>query len=80
MSTRRSSHPHTTTTAPDPSRAAAARAPRLLTLADAALRLSLSYWGVRDLIVAGQLPSVRLNRRVLIDPADLERLIQRSKG
>jgi excisionase family DNA binding protein len=57
-------------------------APQLITLRQAAERLSLSYWAVRDLVIRGHLPAVRLPgtqhkdlRRVLIDEADLTSFI-----
>ena len=57
---------------------------RLVPLREAAQRLSLSYWGARDLVLRGHLPATRLPgkggkdlRRVLISSADLERFIAR---
>ena len=55
---------------------------RLLTLHVVAGRLSLSYWGARDLVVRGYLPAIVLPgkrgknlRRILIDERDLEKFI-----
>lgn len=53
--------------------------PRLFSLKQAAAYLNVSYWTVRDLVFQGDLPSVRLGRRVLIDRHDLEALIEKSK-
>jgi hypothetical protein len=56
--------------------------PRLITLQEAAARLSLSYWAMRDLVLRGYLPRVRLPgrpgkdlHRILIDARDVERFI-----
>ncbi len=59
---------------------------RLLDLRSAAAYLSVSYWTVRDFILNGTIPSVKLPcprardgrtiRRVLIDRNDLDRLIE----
>jgi excisionase family DNA binding protein len=53
-----------------------------MTLRQVAAHLSLSYWAVRDLVIRGHLPAVRLPgtrhkdlRRVLIDEVDLTAFI-----
>ena len=46
--------------------------PRLLTIADAAVRLNLSEHTVRRRIASGELPAVRLGALIRIDPDDLE--------
>lgn len=67
--------------------------PRLVTLVEAARYLNCSYWTVRDWCLSGRLPKVVLPalrprpgerprtalRRVLIDRADLDTLIQQAK-
>ena len=53
--------------------------PRLLGVREAALYLSLSHWTVRQLVWDGQLPAVRIGRRLLFDVRDLDALIDRSK-
>ena len=63
--------------------------PRLLDLKAAATYLGLSYWTVRDLVLAGILPSAkipcprsrdgRMIRRILIDRHDLDGFIEQSK-
>jgi excisionase family DNA binding protein len=45
--------------------------PLAISIKDAALALSLSPWTIRKWIAKGILPSVRLGRRVLIEPATL---------
>jgi hypothetical protein len=62
--------------------ATAAPVARLLTIRQVAARLALSYWGARDLVNRGHLPSVRLPgkqgselRRLLVDERDLEAFI-----
>ncbi len=47
----------------------------LFGLWDAAASLGLSHWTLRDWIRKGKLQAVRLGRRVLVEPAELERLI-----
>jgi hypothetical protein len=61
--------------------------PRLLDQEGAARYLAVSTWTVRDLEAAGHLPRVRLPlpggrdlRKLLYDRADLDRLIEASKG
>lgn len=52
---------------------------RLYTLSEAAEYLGRSVWSVRRLIWEGVLPSVRVQRRVHLDLADMENLIEQSK-
>ena len=62
---------------------------RLLSLKAAGDYLGVSYWTVRDLVAAGELPAVKLPcprahdgramRRTLVDRVDLDRLIERWK-
>ena len=53
---------------------------RLYTLPEeAAEYLGRSTWSVRRLIWDGVLPSVRVHRRVHLDVADMENLIEQSK-
>ena len=52
---------------------------RLLDYHHAARYLSVSYWTVRDMVCRGELPRVRVGRRVLIDRNDLHDLISRNK-
>ncbi len=42
---------------------------------DAAARLGLTHWTLRKYIAQGKLRAVRIGRRVLIEPAELERLV-----
>jgi len=67
--------------------------PRLLDLHQAAAYLSVSYWSVRDYVLAGLIPAVQMPalrpregdrprntlRRVLVDRADLDAFIDRAK-
>jgi excisionase family DNA binding protein len=60
---------------------------RLLDLEAAAAYLSCSTWTIRDLISSGTLRRVRITlphgvevRRLLVDRADLDTLIERSKA
>jgi excisionase family DNA binding protein len=50
-----------------------------LGIKDAARALSLSPWTVRKYIAKGLIPCVRVGRRVLVEPAELERLLSRSR-
>ena len=62
---------------------------RLMDLRTAAEYLGCSYWTLRDLVLNGHIPAVRIPsprardgrvmRRILIDSRDLERLIERWK-
>ncbi len=52
---------------------------RLLSVREAGNYLSLSHWTVREMIWRGELPEVRIGRRLLVDVRDLDELIQRSK-
>jgi hypothetical protein len=70
-----------------------AGAPRLLNLHQSADYLGLSYWSVRDYVLAGAIPTVTLPalrpregaragktlRRVLIDREDLDAFVARCK-
>ncbi len=53
---------------------------RLLTLREVASLLALSTASIRRLISSGQLPALRLTRRLLVDVHDLERVIQELKA
>jgi len=52
---------------------------RLFSVQEAALYLGLSSWTVRSLGWGGQIPEVRVGRRVLYDRQDLDRFIEASK-
>ena len=62
---------------------------RLMDLRTAAAYLGCSYWTLRDLVVSGHVPAVRIPspratdgramRRILIDTRDLDTLIERWK-
>ena len=72
---------------------ASSLSPRLLNLRQAAAYVGCSYWSVRDWCLAGVLPTVALPplrpregerakaslRRVLIDRADLDALVEQHK-
>jgi excisionase family DNA binding protein len=47
---------------------------------EAATYLGVSYWTLRDMLFRGELPTVRIRRRVLIDRADLDRYIGQAKN
>jgi excisionase family DNA binding protein len=51
----------------------------LYSIADVSTRLGLHRNTVKRLIATGQLPHVKLGRRVLIDPRDVERLIEANR-
>lgn len=48
-------------------------------LKEAAGVVGLSHWTLRKLIAAGRLPTVRINRKVLIEPAALRALVERGR-
>jgi excisionase family DNA binding protein len=52
---------------------------RLYTVPEAAEYLGRSIWSMRRLIWEGMIPSVRVQRRVHLDVADMENLIEHSK-
>jgi excisionase family DNA binding protein len=53
--------------------------PRLLSQKVAAAYLGISYWTLRDLCFRGDIPYLRVKRRVLVDRVDLEAYITRCK-
>ncbi len=52
---------------------------RLFSQKEAAIYLGISYWMLRDLIFRGEIPCVRMKRRVLLDLVDLDAYIDKSK-
>ena len=46
---------------------------------DAAALLGVSQWAIRRWIKAGKLRAVRLGRRILIEPAELQRLVEQGR-
>lgn len=58
---------------------ASAPAPRLLSIPQAAAYLGVSAWALRHLIWEGQLPEVRVRRRVMVDVEDLQVFIRAAK-
>lgn len=52
---------------------------RLFDVWEAASYLGLSHWALRKRISFGEIPIVRIGRRVLIDRYDLEQLILDNK-
>ena len=63
-------------------RSAAATASRLLTLQQASREYGPPYTSLRDLVIRGHLPGVRLGdgRRIWVRRADLDRLIEQRAG
>ncbi len=55
------------------------RSSRLLTIAEAAERLSVSVRNIRHQIYLRRLPIVKVGRLVRIDERDLERFIERGR-
>ncbi len=53
--------------------------PRLFSQKEAAAYLGISYWTLRDLCFRGDIPYVRVKRRLLVDRQDLEAYITRAK-
>ena len=52
---------------------------RLISQKEAAAYLGISYWTLRDLLFRGDIPHVRVKRRILVDRVDLESYIQKNK-
>jgi hypothetical protein len=55
--------------------------PMLLTLKQAAKRLGLTEWAMRERIWSGDIPIIRFpgGRKIYLDPRDLERLVEKNK-
>jgi excisionase family DNA binding protein len=51
-----------------------------LGLKDAADAVGLSHWTLRQYIREGKVQAIRLGRRVLIEPAELQRLVEQGRG
>jgi excisionase family DNA binding protein len=49
-------------------------------LKEAADAVGLSHWTLRQYIRQGKLAAIKLGRRVLIEPGELQRLIEQSRG
>jgi excisionase family DNA binding protein len=56
--------------------------PLLVGVPDAAEAIGLSPWTIRQYVRRGKIRAVRIGRRVLIEPSELQRLIDegRAKG
>lgn len=52
---------------------------RLYTILEASTYLGRSVWSVRELIWKGELPSVKVGRRVHLDIYDLDAFIEKNK-
>ncbi|MGP0593561.1 helix-turn-helix domain-containing protein [Nitrospira sp. T9] len=52
---------------------------RLISEQEAAQYLGISYWTIRNLRFRGELPSIKIHRRILIDRQDLDAYISRLK-
>ena len=53
--------------------------PRLLSQQEAAAYLGISYWMLRDLTFRGEVPHVKIGRRILVDRFDLDAYLDRAK-
>ncbi|MDR4469549.1 MAG: helix-turn-helix domain-containing protein [Nitrospira sp.] len=53
--------------------------PRLLSQREAATYLGISYWTLRDLTFRGEIPHVKIRRRILVDRLDLDAYLDRMK-
>lgn len=53
--------------------------PRLLSQHEAAAYLGISYWTLRDLTFRGEVPHVKIGRRILVDRLDLDAYLDRVK-
>ena len=53
--------------------------PRLLSQREAATYLGISYWTLRDLTFQGEIPHVKIRRRILVDQLDLDAYLDRMK-
>lgn len=64
---------------PAPTNHSAGVRPRLLSVREAACYVGISHWTLRQKAWEGELPEVRLGRRLLFDLRDLDAWIERSK-
>jgi excisionase family DNA binding protein len=48
-------------------------------LKEAAASIGLSHWTLRQWIRQGKIAAVRIGRRILVEPAELERLIEEGR-
>ena len=55
------------------------RKKRLISQKETAEYLGISYWTVRDMVFRGDIPHIRIGRRILMDILDLDDYIQKSK-
>ena len=53
---------------------------RLISQKEAGEYLGISYWTVRDMVFRGDIPHIRIGRRILMDIKDLEEYIQKNKS
>ncbi len=53
--------------------------PRLLSQRESATYLGISYWTLRDLTFRGEIPHVKIRRRILVDRLDLDAYLERMK-
>jgi len=53
---------------------------RLISQKEAAEYLGISYWTVRDMVFRGDIPHIRIGRRILMDIKDLEEYIKKNKS
>jgi excisionase family DNA binding protein len=47
---------------------------------DAAKAVGLSHWTLRQYIRQGKIAAVRIGRRVLVEPGELQRLVERGRA
>ena len=52
---------------------------RLISQKQAGEYLGISYWTVRDLVFRGDIPHIKIRRRILMDIQDLEEYIKKNK-
>jgi len=52
---------------------------RLLSQQEAAVYLGISYWTLRELNFRGDIPYLRIGRRILVDRRDVDTYLERGK-
>ena len=50
-----------------------------LSVKDAAAAVGLTHWGIRKFIRQGKLRAVKIGRRILIEPSELQRLVAQGR-
>ncbi len=53
---------------------------RLFSLKEASVYMSMTLWGVRQLVWKGQIPCIKAGHKILVDRLDLDAFIEKHKA